>query len=42
LTVGKTVRLLLEPFDRHPELKSERLVSDLDEFDLPAYYDPVR
>ena len=39
---GTAVRLVLEPFDRHPELTGERLVSDLDEFDLPVYYDAAR
>lgn len=40
--IGKTVRLALEPFDRHPQLKGERLATDLDEFDLPTYYDLER
>ena len=36
---GQSYRLILESFDSHPQLESERQVSDSDEFDLPLYYD---
>ena len=32
---GQSYRLTLESFDSHPQLESERQVSDSDEFDLP-------
>lgn len=35
----QSYRLVLEPFDLHPQLESERQISDSDEFDLPLYYD---
>ena len=35
----KTYRLVLEPFDEHPELEGERLIMDSDEFRLPLYYE---
>lgn len=35
----KIYRLVLEPFDAHPELEGERLIMDSDEFHLPLYYD---
>jgi len=35
----KTYRLILEPFDEHPELEGERLIMDSDEFRLPLYYE---
>ena len=38
----KVRRLVLEPFDAHPELQGERLVNDLDDFDLEQYFDPRR
>ena len=34
----QSYRLVLEPFDSHPQLEAERQVSDSDEFDLPLYY----
>jgi len=40
--VGRSMRLLLEPFDDHPQLKSERLAIDLDEIDLEQYIDLSR
>ena len=36
---SKTYRLVLEPFDEHPELEGERLIMDSDEFGLPLYYE---
>lgn len=39
LEVGKKYDLMLEPFDAHPELEGERVVLDVEEFDLPMYYD---
>ncbi|MBU4212758.1 MAG: hypothetical protein KKD33_09270 [Verrucomicrobia bacterium] len=38
----KTYRLVLEPFDEHPELEGERLIMDSDEFRLPLYYEMER
>lgn len=35
----KTYRLILEPFDTHPELEGQRLIMDSDEFRLPLYYE---
>lgn len=35
----KTYRLVLEPFDEHPELEGQRLIMDSDEFRLPLYYE---
>jgi hypothetical protein len=37
---GKTYRMVLEPYDDHPELEGERLIMDSDEFKLPLYYEP--
>ena len=34
----QSYRLVLEPFDSHPQLEGERQISDSDEFDLPLYY----
>jgi hypothetical protein len=39
---GQTCKLVLEPFDDHPQLQAERLVMEQDEFDLPMYYDVQR
>ena len=36
---GRALRLVLEPFSAHPELKDLKLVDDVCEFDLPLYYD---
>lgn len=36
---AKTYRLVLEPFDAHPELEGERLIMDSDEFRLRLYYE---
>lgn len=36
---GGSYDLTLEPFTDHPQLESERLVQDSDEFDLDLYYD---
>jgi hypothetical protein len=38
----KTYRLVLEPFDEHPELEGQRLIMDSDEFRLPLYYEVER
>ncbi|RPI87789.1 MAG: hypothetical protein EHM42_04900 [Planctomycetaceae bacterium] len=37
--VDETIDLLVEPLLDHPELESERQLIEVDEFDLPAYYD---
>jgi hypothetical protein len=39
LTGGREHRLVLEPFDAHPQLKELKLVDDVGEFDLPLFYD---
>ncbi len=39
--VGQTHRLVLEPWDAHSELESERQVTASREYDLPTYYDPT-
>ncbi len=31
-------RLVLEPFDEHPELEGERMIMDNEDFSLPLYY----
>jgi hypothetical protein len=36
---GSVHRMILEPYDAHPELEGERLVMDSDEFALRLYYD---
>ncbi len=36
---GKVYRLVLESFDEHPELESERLIMDNADFLLPLYYE---
>ena len=36
---GERYRLTLELYDDHPELESQRLVMDTDEFLLSLYYD---
>jgi hypothetical protein len=36
---GERHRLVLEPYDGHPELEGQRLVMDTDEFLLTLYYD---
>ena len=36
---GKSYRLTLERFDDNPQLQAERRADDIDEFDLPLYYD---
>ncbi len=38
---GSTVELVVEPFELHPQLESEKLVSDSDDFSLPNYYVPA-
>ncbi|MFH1970181.1 MAG: hypothetical protein ABIJ53_07675 [Verrucomicrobiota bacterium] len=38
----KTYRLVLEPFDEHPELEGQRLIMDSDEFSLLLYYEVER
>jgi hypothetical protein len=38
LRVGQSVELLLEGFEDHPELKSERQIVDVEGLDLPWYY----
>lgn len=37
--LGEAETLHLERFDAHPQLMSERLISDSDEFDLPLFID---
>ncbi len=37
--VDQVVDLTLEPFDEHPELEGERLMLDVEAFDLPMYFD---
>jgi len=37
--IGQSYRLTLEPFKDHPQLESERLVQESDEFDLELFYD---
>jgi len=39
---GMSYRLTLERFDDNPQLQAERRVDDIDEFDLPLYYDVGR
>lgn len=39
---GQSCKLVLEPFDDHPQLQAERLVMEQDELDLPMYYDVQR
>lgn len=39
---GQTYRLTLEKFADHPELESERMVTGVEELDLPMYYDVGR
>jgi hypothetical protein len=39
LRIGTSYRLVIEPFEDHPQLESERLVSDSEAFDIPLYYD---
>jgi len=34
---GKSYRMVLDPYDDHPELEGERLIMDSDEFKLPLY-----
>ena len=36
---GSRVRLVLEPYDDHPELEGRRLLMDSDRYDLALYYD---
>jgi hypothetical protein len=31
--------LTVEPYDAHPELEGERLLSDVEQSTLPLYYD---
>ncbi|HVW00739.1 MAG TPA: LamG-like jellyroll fold domain-containing protein, partial [Planctomycetaceae bacterium] len=38
LRVGQTLDLTVEPFDLHPELKSERQIVELDKLDAPWFY----
>jgi hypothetical protein len=40
--VGRPYRLVLERFEDHPELESERLVTDSVKADVALYYDPER
>jgi alginate O-acetyltransferase complex protein AlgJ len=40
--VGETVHLAVEPFDAHPELQGERLLKDMEDPGLPAFYEPPR
>lgn len=35
----KTYRLVLEPFEQHPELEGERLIMDSEDYSLPIYYE---
>lgn len=37
--VGDIYELVVEPVERHPQLRSERTESGTSEFDLPLYYD---
>lgn len=39
LKIGQSYSLVLEPFEKHPQLESERVVSSSEEFNLPLYYD---
>ncbi len=34
-----TYRMILEPFDDHPELEGERLLSEQEDMDIPLYYE---
>jgi hypothetical protein len=36
---GKTYTVTIERMSDHPELESERLVSDLENFELPEFYE---
>jgi hypothetical protein len=36
--IGQTVELMLESFDDHPELKSERQIVDVESLELPWFY----
>jgi len=40
--IGQTKRLVIQAFNAHKELEGERLVSDLDEFDLERFVDMNR
>ncbi len=42
LVKGETYPLTIHPFDSHPELESERLVTDMEDSELPLFYDPNR
>lgn len=37
---GRVYRLVLEPYEAHPELEGQRLIMETDNFALPLYYDP--
>jgi len=39
---GKVYELTVEPFEAHEQLEAERQFNDLENFDLPLYYDPAR
>jgi hypothetical protein len=41
-SVGDTVRLALEPLDKHPELQGERVIMEMDGSGLPMFYQPPR
>ena len=40
--VGSGFTLTVEPYDAHPELEGERLLSDLGQATLPIYYEMPR
>ena len=41
-TKGQTLTLTLDRYEDHPELESERLVTDMDDEGLPLFYDSTR
>jgi len=40
--IGRTYELTLEPAERHPQLATEKIGDDAEDFDLPRYYDANR
>jgi hypothetical protein len=38
LRAGQSIDLTVEPFDQHPELKSERQIAELDKLEAPWFY----
>jgi hypothetical protein len=39
LSLGSTYRLTLERFEDHPQLRTVRLITNPDKFDIPVFYD---